>query len=48
MKFIKENRRAFFWMAVGALFLIIGVSRGETEIVLRKAVNICMECIGLG
>ena len=26
----------------------IGIALGENEIVLRKAVNICLECIGLG
>lgn len=25
-----------------------GVFRGETTTVLMKAINICMECIGLG
>ena len=25
-----------------------GIFRGEVAIVLAKAVNICMECIGLG
>jgi len=31
-----------------ALFLGLGISRGEMAVVLNKAVNICMECIGLG
>lgn len=35
-------------MAAGILFMILGGVRGEREIILRKAINICMECIGLG
>lgn len=29
-------------------FIIYGVCRGEVSVVLNKAVNICLECIGLG
>ncbi|MDE7272724.1 MAG: thioredoxin [Lachnospiraceae bacterium] len=29
-------------------FIVYGTARGEVEIVLNKAVNICLECIGLG
>ena len=32
--------------AVGCI--CFGALRGETEIVLRKAVRICLECIGVG
>jgi hypothetical protein len=32
----------------GAVLVIIGVYRGEADVVLRKAVNICLECIGIG
>ncbi|MBQ9642514.1 MAG: hypothetical protein IJV26_00565 [Lachnospiraceae bacterium] len=28
--------------------MAFGIYRGEVEIVLMKAINICMECIGLG
>lgn len=35
-------------IALGITFVAIGVSRGENREVLRKAVNICMECIGIG
>lgn len=48
MEFLRRNRTAMLTLAVGVLFLALGVLRGETQIVFRKAVNICMECIGLG
>ncbi len=48
MSFIKKNKAALLLLATGVAFLAIGVWRGEVETVFRKAVNICMECIGLG
>ncbi len=32
--------------AAGCLFY--GIQRGEIKIVRNKAVNVCLECIGLG
>lgn len=46
--FLRQNRWAVLVLAAGILFMAIGVWRGEVETVFRKAVNICMECIGLG
>lgn len=34
--------------ALGLLMIGYGVFRGEAEVVLAKAVNICLECIGIG
>ena len=34
--------------AAGILMMGYGIFRGEMAIVLTKAVNICMECIGIG
>ena len=34
--------------AAAVAFIIHGVNRGEVAIVLKKAINICLECIGLG
>ena len=31
----------------GAAAILLGVSRGEAAVVLRKAVRICLECIGV-
>ena len=35
-------------LLAGLAFLGIGVFRGETVEVMRKATMICLECIGLG
>lgn len=35
-------------LAVGIVFVGIGISRGEAGVVLMKAINICLECIGIG
>ncbi|MDY6037763.1 MAG: CD1871A family CXXC motif-containing protein [Eubacterium sp.] len=34
--------------AIGILFIIYGVHRGEVNTVLSKAVRICLECVGIG
>jgi hypothetical protein len=51
MKFIKMLRNNFkYWILTFSLaFMIYGVMiREEQKIVLRKAINICLECIGVG
>jgi len=35
-------------LALGVAFMCIGVLRQEQAVVLKKAVNICLECIGIG
>lgn len=39
-------RRAL--ILISAAFICVGVMRGEMETVFMKAVNICLECIGIG
>jgi len=33
---------------LGILLMIFGIYRGEVSVVFTKAINICMECIGIG
>lgn len=35
-------------MITAASFMVYGAFRGEVMVVLTKAINICLECIGLG
>lgn len=44
----KKNLIAGGLVLLGMVFLAAGILRGEDTVVWRKAVNICMECIGLG
>ncbi len=34
--------------ALGIGLMVFGVIRGERDVVLQKAINICLECIGIG
>lgn len=48
---MKERNRNIARAAVlvlGVVFLLTGIYRSETQTVLRKAVTICLECIGIG
>lgn len=33
---------------IGLFLMALGIFRGEMAIVLKKAINICLECIGIG
>lgn len=50
-KGIEEGTRR--WIArvlllAAVMMIVYGMYRGEVSIVLNKAINVCLECIGLG
>ena len=44
----RKNLLATGLTVVGVGLLFLGILRGEDTVVWRKAVNVCMEFIGLG
>ncbi|MDR1444924.1 MAG: hypothetical protein LBI94_08605 [Treponema sp.] len=37
-----------FLLFLGTALVIAGIAAGDAELVFRKAVFICLECIGIG
>ncbi len=42
------NYIGFLVFAIGIVFIFIGIYRAEHTEVLQKAINVCLECIGVG
>ena len=45
---MKKGIVSFTLLAAALTFIIIGVTQGDYGDTLRKAVLICLECIGIG
>lgn len=50
MNFWKNsNSRAWILgILIGTIFLAVGAFQGQLDVIWRKAVMICLECIGIG
>ncbi|MEA5047749.1 MAG: CD1871A family CXXC motif-containing protein [Eubacteriales bacterium] len=38
----------YLLIALGAILILIGIWGGEVAVVFSRAINICLECIGIG
>lgn len=50
MSFWRRNKSRAWILGVlaGALFLGVGAFQGQLAVIWRKAVMVCLECIGIG
>ena len=44
----KKNLAAGIILAAAIVMIVLGIQNGEPSTVLAKAINICMQCIGIG
>lgn len=45
------QRKIPYWLlgvGIGVLFLLLGFKEGQLQDIYKKAVMICLECIGIG
>lgn len=47
-RLMRAPRGGLCLAALGLVWMGFGILRGEMPVVLEKAINICMECIGIG
>lgn len=48
MNRLRHHLPAILLLLAGAVLTAVGAARGEPFIVFTKAVNLCLECIGIG
>lgn len=44
----RKNAARLMLLAAGILMMCFGAMRGEAELVLGKAIRLCLECVGIG
>ena len=45
---MKTRIAGWFVLGAGIVLMIVGVRNGEIEVVFEKAIDICLQCIGIG
>lgn len=46
--FLKQKRVFLILLVTSICFIVVGIIREEHLVVVRKAIKICLECIGVG
>ncbi len=44
----KRSALPYILLTLGVVLITLGVFRGEVAVVLSRAANLCLECIGIG
>lgn len=44
----RKNAARLMLLAAGTIMIGFGAMRGEAELVLGKAIRLCLECVGIG
>ena len=47
-KILKSRLSSLILLCMGIAMMYVGYQRGEAQIVMNKAIRVCMECIGIG
>lgn len=47
-KILKSRLSSLILLCMGIAMMYFGYQRGEVQIVMNKAIRVCMECIGIG
>ena len=45
---MRENRLALLVSLAGAVLVGLGCALSQQEMVLNKAIRVCLECVGIG
>ena len=48
MDWCRQNKITVILLVLGVVFLCIGAAQGGYQDACRKAVRVCLECIGIG
>lgn len=47
-KILNSKLTTLLALCIGITFMAHGLMRGEQPVMFEKAINICLECIGIG